>query len=88
MTQLVRFHHTYFDNGAPVFLADRHYAVTEETRRCVAVGIAQFIEVKLSADKAEQLAQKAQEDSIRAQEVAIDAALTAEAAIAAEKLED
>ena len=48
----IQFNATWYENGAPKYVAGQHYPVTDETQRQVGVGIAE--EISVDAAEAEQ----------------------------------
>jgi hypothetical protein len=88
MAKLIRFNTTYFDNGAPKYVAGRHYPIMEETLRCVAAGWAEEVEVDLSMENAQLAAVKAAAAAAQAAAAAEQARLLADAArVAQEELD-
>lgn len=88
MDKVVRYKETYFDSGAPKFVAGQYYPVTEESTRHVAGGLAEVIEVDLGVEAAQRAADKARAAADRAAAAAAVAKDLAEAAAAAQQLAD
>lgn len=87
--KVIKFNTTFYDVGVPKYEAGKHYPVTEETQRQVAVGIAEEIDAYVEIDEAEKLAEKAHkklESAAAAAEVAdglLEAALAVDEITAA-----
>ncbi len=71
-------------NSYPKFEAGKSYAITEETTRHWAQGVAEEVDVEVSAEDAAATAEKAAARLAKAQQVALDAQALAEAAAQAE----
>ena len=63
MTKLVRFNINFYADGAIKYAINMHYAQTEETLRCVALGQAELIEVTVAIGRAQELADKARKSA-------------------------
>lgn len=86
-TKLVLFAEDFFDAGNVKFAAGQYYPDSDETRRFVPA-IASLVEVDLSVEHAEKLANKARAAADRAAAAAAEAEQLAEAARVAQQLAD
>ena len=87
-TKFAKFNETYFDAGAPKYIAGQHYPITDETKRLIAAGTAEIIQVDLVAQDAQTLAELADLAEANAVSQQAKAAAALEEAKAARKTAD
>jgi len=86
--KLARFLADVYDAGLRKFQAGKHYAISDETARHVALGNAQEVDVQVDLDRAQKLADKARAAAVKAEESARLARADADAAAEAQRLLD
>ena len=84
--QLARFLLAFFEAGAVKYQAGQHYALGEETERCIAAGTAELVDAPADPQAALAAEDKAVRRATRAAAEAVDAKLQADAALAATQL--
>lgn len=85
MAKVIRFNATYYDSGEPKYVGGKHYPITEDTLHLVGTGVAQVVEVDLTLERAQELAEKAAATAAAASTAAEQAKLLADAARAAQE---